>query len=411
MDERRYYGLDALRGIMMMLGIVLHSAVFYLVLPPPLMSPMVDRGSTSYVCDAVVNLIHSFRMPTFFILSGFFTALLVEKRGTWGTYRNRAARILAPLLVGAVTILPLTLLFLIDYLVALRFGTHELLPDRAQVHQLGQEMARAGLPVGEPGLAHLWFLYYLCWFYLLIPVCRWLSRASERVTPALRSLLDSPVSLVVLGAYTAATLWPFQGAQVYDNFVLLRPHPPSLLYYGSFFVFGFVLHAHRQSLASYVRFLPWSIPLAAVLFPLSLYCTALLNSGTDSATAIHVAAVLAHGLCTWALAYVAIGLVLRFFDHESPWTLYISQSSYWVFLVHMPAACFAAWLLAGHDLPGFAKFTSVVAFTTVVSFVTYHHLVQRTWVSRFLNGKRFDLDWPWRKAPAVPPGEASTPIR
>ena len=30
MDERRFYGLDALRGGMMMLGIVLHGAGFYL---------------------------------------------------------------------------------------------------------------------------------------------------------------------------------------------------------------------------------------------------------------------------------------------------------------------------------------------------------------------------------------------
>jgi hypothetical protein len=37
MDERRYFGLDALRGGMMMLGIVLHAAWLYLAAPPPTM--------------------------------------------------------------------------------------------------------------------------------------------------------------------------------------------------------------------------------------------------------------------------------------------------------------------------------------------------------------------------------------
>ena len=34
-DERRYYGLDALRGGMMVLGIVLHAAEFYLAAGKP----------------------------------------------------------------------------------------------------------------------------------------------------------------------------------------------------------------------------------------------------------------------------------------------------------------------------------------------------------------------------------------
>jgi hypothetical protein len=31
-----------------------------------------------------------------------------------------------------------------------------------------------------------------------------------------------------------------------------------------------------------------------------------------------------------------------------------------------------------------------------VCLVTYHYLVQDTWMGVFLNGKRFKLDWPWR---------------
>jgi hypothetical protein len=51
----------------------------------------------------------------------------------------------------------------------------------------------------------------------------------------------------------------------------------------------------------------------------------------------------------------------------------------------------AGWWLVPYDLPALVKFTLVVAFVCTVCFVSYHLAVQRTWVSVFLNGKRFDL--------------------
>jgi glucan biosynthesis protein C len=45
---------------------------------------------------------------------------------------------------------------------------------------------------------------------------------------------------------------------------------------------------------------------------------------------------------------------------------------------------------------GLAKFTIVTAVTTIVCFGTYHYWVQGSWLGAFLNGKRFNADWPWR---------------
>jgi hypothetical protein len=44
MDERRYFGLDALRGRMMMLGVVLHGAMLYLKCDAdPIYFPFAER--------------------------------------------------------------------------------------------------------------------------------------------------------------------------------------------------------------------------------------------------------------------------------------------------------------------------------------------------------------------------------
>jgi len=394
MDERRYYGLDALRGTMMMLGIVLHSCMLYLVVPPPTM-PILTDHNTSYLFDILIGFIHSVRMPVFFLLSGFFTSLLVEKRGIVGTYRNQASRVLAPLLIAIVTILPITLFLLIDCMLSARFGTHDFIPDRAHMKIIAQEMAASGVQTGEPSIMHLWFLYYLLYFYLLIPVCRWLIKSSLHVERAIRQFLIAPTTLLIFGLYTAATLWPFRGGETYEGFIYLKPHVPSLIYYGSFFVLGYVFHFYRDILQTFSRNLRWYALLALILFPLSFYASHLEYAATSPTVGIHLAAVLLHGLSTWALIYLFMGCALRYFDYESPWILYVSQSSYWVFLIHMIPVGFASWWMMQYNIPAELKFLVVVSFATVVCFVTYHYAVQKTWISVLLNGRRFNLRWPW----------------
>ncbi len=394
MDDRRYFGLDALRGGMMMLGIVLHAAMLYLVVPPPTMPLPTDRNN-ALVFDVIFAFIHSFRMPTFFVLAGFFTALLVEKRGLLGTYKNRASRVLAPLAAGIVTILPVTGLFMINFALSARFGTHDLIPDREALKVLGEEIAAKGAPVGKPMLGHLWFLYYLCFFYLLIPVCRFLVKRSLRYERLVKRGLSSPLLLAPFALYTAATLWPFHGGQVHEGFIFFTPHLPSLVYYGSFFVLGYFFHHYRDFLQALARNLAvWAV-LAGFLFPLATYASNLDNGARGASFAFHLGAVLANGLCTWTLVYLFLGVALRFFDRESPWIVYVSQSSYWVFLVHMPLVCLAGWWLVQFDLPAVLKFLLVCGFTAAVAFPTFHYWVQKTWLSDFLHGRRFDLKWPW----------------
>ena len=395
MDDRRYYGLDALRGGMMMLGIVLHGAMFYLASPPPAVPPIVDRNNSA-VFDVVLALIHSFRMPTFFVVAGFFTALLVEKRGVAATYKDRARRVLAPLVAGALTIMPLTVLFMVDFLLAAGFGSHRVLPDPDALRSLDREARAAGMPQGQIPLVHLWFLYYLCYFYLLIPVCRFLVGRSLKGEAQVRRGLQSPLMLLLLSLYTSATLWPYRGGQVYEGFVFLKPHLPSLIYYGSFFVFGYFLYHYRDFLQVLARRVPaWGL-LAGILFPLATWASTLDNAVRGASFELHLAAVLANGACTWALTCLFLGGAQRWFDRESPWIQYVSQSSYWVFLVHMPLVCLAGWWLVQFDFPSPFKFLLVCGFTALAALLSFHYVVQKTWLSDFLHGRRFNLEWPWR---------------
>ncbi len=99
----RRHDLDALRAGAMLLGIVLHAGMSFFDNP---MWPAQD-ASRAPAMGLVVMAIHGFRMPLFFLLSGYFTAMLAGRRGLGGLLRHRGKRIALPLAVGMATIVPL----------------------------------------------------------------------------------------------------------------------------------------------------------------------------------------------------------------------------------------------------------------------------------------------------------------
>ena len=101
MPERRN-DLDALRSFAMVLGIVVHASMAFFPLPW-----VVHDTRPSGILAVVFAAIHGFRMPLFFILSGYFTMLVHRRRGLGSLLRQRLARIAVPLIAALATIVPL----------------------------------------------------------------------------------------------------------------------------------------------------------------------------------------------------------------------------------------------------------------------------------------------------------------
>ncbi|MEE2844319.1 MAG: ankyrin repeat domain-containing protein, partial [Planctomycetota bacterium] len=97
----RRHDLDALRAIAMLLGIALHGLLAYTGFPWAVQ----DANQAPWL-GAVFAMIHGFRMPLFFLVSGFFTAMLWRKRGLQSLMRHRFFRIFVPCMVGLVTVIP-----------------------------------------------------------------------------------------------------------------------------------------------------------------------------------------------------------------------------------------------------------------------------------------------------------------
>ncbi|MBC8872957.1 MAG: acyltransferase family protein [Planctomycetes bacterium] len=97
-QQKRYHDYDALRACAMLLGIVLHGVMSFIELPPG-MWPAQDVQQNTSVYGFVLHALHGFRLPLFFMMSGFFTTMLWRKRGLRKLIAHRAKRILLPLVV------------------------------------------------------------------------------------------------------------------------------------------------------------------------------------------------------------------------------------------------------------------------------------------------------------------------
>ena len=86
----------------MLLGLVLHGILSFSGEPWLAM----DVGSEPEVILPIIGWIHGFRMQLFFLVSGFFTAMMWKKRGGTALVKQRLLRIGIPLVAGAVILLP-----------------------------------------------------------------------------------------------------------------------------------------------------------------------------------------------------------------------------------------------------------------------------------------------------------------
>ena len=117
----RYHALDA-RAAMMFLGIYLHGGLF----APRRLA--IQAGAVTTALDYTVGLIHVFRMPVFYVMAGFFAALLLARYGFARAAENRFWRIVVPFVVGCIILYPI-LVFLLALGragLALRAGLHPL---------------------------------------------------------------------------------------------------------------------------------------------------------------------------------------------------------------------------------------------------------------------------------------------
>jgi peptidoglycan/LPS O-acetylase OafA/YrhL len=237
-----------------------------------------------------------------------------------------------------------------------------------------------------PVFFHLWFLWFLCWyvvgFAVIVKIVRALQAPSipnNWLTSGLRYLW-----LIPLAAVPQCFMASEQYAYGPDTSTGLLPLPAVFAYYAIFFGFGALYFGASDEEVAVGHGFWWKLALAIlILFPVGLGL-----QGSDSIGGRILFAVM-QASYTWVMSFGMIGLFHRFCRTHRFWVRYLSDSSYWLYLVHIPLLMVFQFLVRDWPLPSFVKFSLVCTATTALLLLSYQLCVRNTWVGLLLNGRRY----------------------
>jgi hypothetical protein len=349
----RLHSLDNLRAVMLWLGIVLHVALNHLLAPTDA-APWRDRATTG-AADLIFLFIHTFRMPVFFIMAGYFVALLVNKRGYEGMLGHRLRRLALPfVLFWPVLFIAISALVMI-YLHIMAYGAPGF--DRTLIPK--QSPNRAAISI-----LHLWFIYYLMWFCVLTAG---VGRIRHRIPARLKSGIERIWELLgsrwwgfaVLALPLAIVGSSYPAGLVAPNGSFI-PNIRELIHGGMFYVSGWYLYRHQNTLLPLYARAWWKYALAGfIVFMVSL---ALFGIFANNLRAIpHIEAYIAFVYyCTsWLWSFALIGIFVRYLSRQNAALQYVSESSYWVYMVHMLGTIGFGALIYNLPIGAFGKMDSI----------------------------------------------------
>jgi ABC-type multidrug transport system ATPase subunit/peptidoglycan/LPS O-acetylase OafA/YrhL len=389
----RLHALDAVRAFALLLGVVFHAAFSFIPGMIPGAWAIVD-ASPSTTLSVVAFVSHVFRMSLFFFVAGLFARLLHQRDGSRGFWANRLKRILLPLVVGWLAVFPAIAVVWVWGLKKTFAGIAPPSP--------------AALPPAPPAafpLTHLWFLYYLLVLYLVVMSVRALVIAFDR-RGAIRAAVDTAVhglarsgaaAFVLALPLTAALYWRegwlmWFGIPTPDSSLL--PQAASLVGYGTAFSFGWLAHRQLELMEAWSRQWPvhagGAVVASGVCLALAGLTPAFAPAPHDGRTLIYA---FSYAAAIWCWCFAVLGAAVRFLSRPLPAIRYVSDASYWIYIVHLPVVVALQVGLGHAPLHWTIKFPLLLAISLGVLLVSYRYLVRGTFVGTFLNGRRLPASW------------------
>jgi len=391
----------------MLLGILLHAAITYMVAPMKGLLWPITQQPSHVIFDALFWWIHGWRIPLFFVMAGFFAAMLARRRGPGGFLKHRVLRILIPVIVASVTLLPA-----MYYL----WGWGWQFEGRATFEEVIEVNFRD--PLIEDnfiGPAHLWFLNYLIMFSFVYWVLLKLwgntpDSPEPTLTPPATRCFNSALRPVLFALPTFVLLaWNPDFYLGYHHVLPMTLKQwgyelAQMVYQGWFFVTGVYLFRLHREMDGLKRFAWVYLVLAQVVFAcLFMFRSRWLDGGGYVGLAGDVWLAMGVALFCWLMIWGLTGIGLTVLAKPRGWVRWLSDSAYWVYLVHLPIVALLMIVVRKWEIGPWPKFLFIVAVTSVATLVSYQFLVRYTLIGRWLNGPRV------RAGRHDEPGDAKSP--
>lgn len=381
-SHSRVHYMDNLRAFAMLLGIFFHAALAY---SPSLKDVWLTASSqNSEIVDFVAFFSHTFRMPLFFLIAGFFTALLIQKRGFGAMIKNRLMRITVPLAI----FLPLVML---AFAMLIGWAMENI---QAKSPMLGLIAMMAQYPDAPPPpvtTMHLWFLYQLTFFYILTAVVvkwvnfDWMSRIVK--SPKLFLLL-APLLLV------PALLTQHAPIPAPEQFM---PQLWSFGFFGLFFLFGYGLFNYQYFLDQLKPYAWIMLTISVVAYTVFFQIFPRHSSFQEIMTVMATSPVigLKHAALATLQAYISVFMSLTLliigrtmFNKQNSSMKLIADSSYWTYIIHLPVLWLIQFALLDTEWPLLAEFIISSFGTVLIGLISYLIFVRWTPIGWLLNGRK-----------------------
>ncbi len=380
----RLHALDALRSFAMLLGVLLHLSLMYAYMPIPFWK--IQDAYQNSIFDLALVTIHSFRLEIFLLMSGFFANFLYQEKEIFYFIKNRFIRVFIPLAAGWPLVLNLLILFQ-PVSVLKNSATPTTVINLTQA-----VFDQTVLPFKTLPPLHLWFLYYLLIFYglflMIILFARIIKINWTFINVYFSKILQSPYHILILSITTLPSLFLMESLWV-DIPLTFSPIIRLLTYYGMFFIFGCFL-SRQPNLLSLIAKNRWfyfkiAMPITICLAP-SLSIIGVYSSLDNISSIIIIRT--AYALCTWSLVLCMIGFFQHYFNKENKIIRYISDSSYWIYIIHLPLLIYFQKVWADLPVPESLRPFLVLSSTLAILLISYHYMVRYSMIGTILNGRR-----------------------
>ena len=226
----------------MLLGVVLHSAITYGGFNYGNAWSLKDANNTSAIYDLMVWIIHVFRMPIFFAISGFFGALLFYERGSKKMIKNRLQRVLYPFLLFLFVLWPFVAF-------AWVFTSASMNGNEAAFSATLTTMSNPLVYIPQ-NTFHLWFLNYLIYFigfsWLLALIMKKLVRLSQAIKKVFQFILRYTLLSPFIFASFLFLLFYLLDVEDINNNTFFLPDWKSWLLYLQFYIWGWLLFKSKE---------------------------------------------------------------------------------------------------------------------------------------------------------------------
>lgn len=358
----RYYYMDAMRSILMMLGVFIHSAQVF----NPSQRWLVLSDNTHPFFYYAVTFIHSFRMPAFFIISGFFCLMMLQRQTVRKFTGNKVQRILVPLLVTVFTLNLLQSIFL------------------STVNK--QLFSFEVFFTSGDWLGHLWFLINLLIYFFVAAILTYFFTNVIKKHSGILKILEKPPTALLLILLPLCSLAIVAvnkvGFPLYSTFFTVLD-VYQIVSYLPYFIFGMLLF-HSHTLLKKFSTIPFTS-----LFILILVAYILKTSlPFDNQTLTYFTNIYSRSLIAWVSSSIIFKLFYMYANQPSKTWLFLSNSAYSIYLFHSIIVVVLAVTLVKYNVPPALSFIILIVSTITITLFIHKKIILNFKTMQFLfNGK------------------------